>query len=734
MADLPSPDSQPPIDIAARQKALQFMQPFGRDICESWHDAEQEGHVPLNERTLDQLRALRAGERVLLIRAPRAGYGKTHLLGHAATLLKENFVPMTLPWQSPDAMNWTATGRGLLADLSRDDEKHNALWQICAGVCATLLRRLIQTGRIPSADPAQALQVLDQPPQEIFGGGSSAQVIGTWFREHFAQLIKPMAESANLGDLAEAEAWLRAMFEHMRQPSPATLGELFVLIARDPEAQTQRFLRLAASWKPVVLLADHMDAFYRNPESGVALAQMALSLASLPGVHVVMSLNQDLWETTFGPQLPSALEDRLNARSVALNGMTLPDAQALIKLRLDEATLTPEERASFNSFLDLERYFLGRPLNTVSPRALLRHAAAQWRIFSEHGIAFLPKPAPQAAPSIPPSLPGPVEEKEEPPPGPFLDDDADPVELQKLAESLEREAQGQQVDLSNGTNAPESPHHLSAIPPESFLAPEPPSLSHDPPSPTGLSESTQNSFQKLRQMLSRVRANADDIPASETPPFAPPPLMPHPLEAAGPPAAPAVSAEDLQRRYEELRAQFGFNGKSRHMDMAAVGDLVGIAGRRFAIVRYDEVDLPGLPGHSLTRWSLQGSEIVFGVHDFGDRSYWQTVSMFLAGRVAATQAAAQVGEPAPRLKLAVFKNDENAAQLSSLLHDNVIPPTLQPLVDAVHLDTRSLASIHAMREVVREADAGTLSADGSAVTQLMAQELDFLWKRLTRQE
>jgi hypothetical protein len=199
------------------------------------------------------------------------------------------------------------------------------------------------------------------------------------------------------------------------------------------------------------------------------------------------------------------------------------------------------------------------------------------------------------------------------------------------------------------------------------------------------------------------------------------------------PLAPTASAEDLQRRYEELRAQFGQNGKSRHMDMTAVGDLVGLAGRRFAIVRYDEVDLPGLPGHSLTRWSLQGSEIVFGVHDFGDRSYWQTVSMFLAGRVAATQAAAQVGEPAPQLKLAVFKNDENAAELSSLLHDNVIPPALQPLLDAVHLDTRSLASIHAMREVVRETEAGKLPADAGAVTQLMAHELDFLWKRLTRQ-
>ncbi len=170
------------------------------------------------------------------------------------------------------------------------------------------------------------------------------------------------------------------------------------------------------------------------------------------------------------------------------------------------------------------------------------------------------------------------------------------------------------------------------------------------------------------------------------------------------------------------------------MDTAAVGDLVGIAGRRFPIVRYDEVDLPGLPGRPLPRWSMQGSEIVFGTGDFKDHSYWQTVSMFLAGRVAATQEAAQLGEPAPRLKLAVFKNDENAADLTALLEQKVIPPaTLRPLVDAVHLDTRSLASIHAVREIMREADSGFLPDDSHAALHLMAQELDFFWKRLTRQ-
>ena len=56
----------------------------------------------------------------------------------------------------------------------------------------------------------------------------------------------------------------------------------------------------------LVLVADHMDGLYRDPAAGVAVARMTLALTSMPGVYVVLSVNQDLWETTFGRQLPSA--------------------------------------------------------------------------------------------------------------------------------------------------------------------------------------------------------------------------------------------------------------------------------------------------------------------------------------------------------------------------------------------------------------------------------------------
>jgi hypothetical protein len=701
-------------NAAARLAQLAALQPFGRDICETWREAEHEGHVPLHERVLEQLSALQGSERIMLLSAPRAGHGKTHLLGRVAAMLQKDVVPATLPWQTPGGATWEATGRGILDDLARG----NLLQPLCGGVNAMLLRRLIQTGRIPSTDPAQALSVLGQSPMELFSPAGSARVIGEWFRKHFAQLSRTLADIANLDNVVAAEAWLRAMFEYLEKADAASLAVLQDLAAHDAVAQVPRFLRLAAVWKPVVLIADHMDAFYRDPGSGVALARFALDLAAIPGVHVVLSMNQDLWDTSFGPQLPSAFEDRLNARGVTLRGLTDKDAQAIVDLRLREAGLLDGERAAFAQFLDLERYFLGRPVGSVSPRALLRHASAQWRVFIQSGAA--------AMPATGATVPG----------GPIFDPGAED-ELRQLAQSLAQEPSGQRVDIANAPAVPVNPvppPMVSEVSTEPFLPDtpaSPPSPPHAPPAAAVRpreADEQRASFQKLRQMLAKLRVATNTVPPPSASSAAPK------LDENPAPAAPAPDGlpQDVVARYEELRRGLA-QSPPPAMDCEALGALVRFAGRRFPVVRYDEVELPGLSGRSLPRWSLQGMEIVFGIEDFTDQRFWKTISSFVAGRIAELGAqAAQTGDTSPQLKLAVFKGDAETPALNALLADETIPGVIRQNLDVVHLDPRSLCQLHAMREVVGESESGTLHASGPSVLVALANELDFFWKRVTR--
>jgi hypothetical protein len=550
----------------------------------------------------------------------------------------------------------------------------------------------------------------------------------------------------------------------------------------DSSVEVPRFLRLLTMWRPLVLVADHMDGLYRDPASGVAVARMTLALVSIPGVHVVLSVNQDLWETTFGRQLPSALEDRLNARNVTLRGLTAKDAQDLVVLRLGEAGVGADDVASFLRFIDVERYFLGRPIGSVSARGLLRHASQLWRhwlTMDDSGPGggesdsspvpaegFLMEPAPAPVPVLSGTAPS-----------------AETEDTEKLAANLAADAGGRVVSLSGpgagplppmsgpapqlispATGNPPSGNSASGgalfqftasiptTPPDSSpgasassegatsvaFFPEHPSPAIAP-SPgaqaearlSGLTESAPTTFHKLRQMLANLKETTGAVPLPES-------VFPPAEEAApkhhGVNGGATQPAADLQARFEHYRQEIANTGRPAHVELPVINDLVRLAGRRFPVINYDEVELPGLLGRSLPRWSAQGMELVFGLEDFSDSRYWKTVSSFMVGRLAELHASTMVGgEPAAvQVKLVMFKGDAEAAGLATLLREENIPAPLSSIVDAIHLDPRSLASLYAMHQIIRETESGAMYADTNAVLNTLANELDFFWKRVLR--
>lgn len=815
-SDLPVPGG----DASGRsQREVTYgeLQPFGVDICASWRDSDGIKSVPLHERAMEDLRVLESEGRVLLLSAPRAGHGKTHLLARVAAKIQGQAVVAGLPWQSAEGLTWAGCGRGILLDLASGVARPTALQQVCGGVLATLLRRLIQTGRIPSTDPVQALRVLSQDPMDLFTEGGNAKVIGEWFRRHFDPLRKPLAEISNLEGPEAVEDWLKGFFEYVDSGSSTACAALAGRMEKNGAAQVSRFLRLVTMWKPVVLVADHMDGLYRDAESGVAVARMALALASLPGVHVVLSMNQDLWETTFGRQLPSALEDRLSAHSVALRGLTAADAQALVALRLSEAGVGAEGQRDFLRFLDLDRFFLGRAIGSVSARGLLRHASQMWHHWLRSGVedAEERRPANESIGFLadePVVTSSPVSEEPAPNEASSVLGAAPGEELQKLAQHLAEDAGAKVVNLSAAPITLTSPVPFPAAPPAANVAspvpfpaapaavdpappapfpaappevtenvvPPPPSpapvpapelrvpdsvpppppqealppslVVMPPPAPEAppveqeikpierpgkpaphLVEAQTNTFHKLRQMLAKLKVATDSVPLPDT-------TMPVP-GATGPQATAAsiiaggggaTPGTDLQARFEKLRYDIAKTTRPAAVELPVLSELVRLAGKRFPVVNYDEVELPGLLGRSLPRWSLQGTELIFGLEDFADTRYWKTVSTYVAGRLAELSAPALAGGAPSQLKLVVFKGDMEGAGLVTLLRDETIPPALRAYVDAVHLDPRSLASLYAMHQLIREAETGALQADATAVLGALAGELDFFWKRITR--
>jgi hypothetical protein len=810
-----------------------MIQPFGHDVCAYWRDAVHDSEVPMNEGALQSLRVLESEGRVTLLNAPRAGHGKTHLLGRVARRLEEDAIVAGLPWTSLEGLSWTASGRGILQDLSKAGKRPTQLQRVCGGVLATLLRRLIQTGRIPSTDPVQALRVLSQDPMDLFLESRTASVIGSWFRRHFEQLVKPLAECAGPEGSDAMEGWLRGMFHYLENPSATAVAALEARLEKDGATEITRLVRLITAWKPLVLVADHMDGLYRDPEAGVAIARIALAFVSMPGVHVVLSMNQDLWETTFGGQLPSALEDRLNSFSVPLRGPTPQEAHSLITMRLQDAGVEEAHAQGFLNFLDLDRFYYGRAVGSVSVRGLLRHTAQAWRHWLQAGAPLITHQAPSAPPPIPATSPPPVPvpaaasapgtvpsggflledtaaeatptshtTTATPPPTPpeeeafpsltFDEDEGDAVDdeaLKKLAEHLAQDSGGRVVDLSTGPGmlpqaaetppqvfnllpvgpanqsqpqtqsqpAPAPEHSNSSTPPPLPPATVPISAEAEPeasattmaaPSaseapPEELSEGT--SFQRLRHALARIKLSTGQASVSTDPQYfrardsGPVPTTTNGATSSqrqspgSPSETSGVPVSQMLSRFEEARQEISRSGRAAQVELPLLGDLVRLAGKRFPVVNYDEIELPGLLGSSVPRWTLQGMEIIFGLQEFSETRYWRTVSTYVAGRIAELQVMAmQGGETPPQLKLVVFKGDLEGPGLATLFQEEVIPSALRNQVDPVHLDARHLASLYAMHQLVRDTETGSLQVDANSVLGALANELDFFWKRLTR--
>lgn len=760
--------------------------PFADDVCAGPFGVDEHRSVPgLNADILHQLTGTIderqhstgrvAGQPLLLLTAPRAGYGKTHLLGRLAAAAGGQVVLVPLAFRLEDEIGISAVAvRGLesMARAETGREGWTKLREACAGVCAALVRRLIESGTLPCANVEQALRVLHGDPVEVFDADGSARLIGDWVRRHDAQLRRPMTEQAMKrvpAIPAALESWVDAMLNHALDGGMSKMAVLRMLAADESNEGPVTWLRLLGLWRPVVLLVDHLDAYYRNPEAGLRIASLLLDMSEMDGVHVVLSLNQDVWQATFGHHLPSAMEDRLTASQMLLRGIGENEAATLLRLRLQNSAVQGDELREFEAFVDVKRYFLGRPLGSVSARTFLRHVAKQWDFFQQ----TLASPPP-AAPLLPvkaaepeeqglPLMTETVPETEEPgaTPEDTIFDAGTTAEVKRMAEGLAEpdRALPQQDEApllpSNGMHGAVS----TPIPP----APEEgrdeaPAATADPGQQSHFSPSSASAFESLREMLGKLRqpntaappaavseagtsavaAPVEDAPVSpsvaeEAPAFAEAPAAP----AAPPPpgSSPGLDQERdaLLGRYEALRLQMSAEAVSQPLDFTKIAELIRLAGRRFPLVRFSEHELPGMTGRYAMCWSLQGLEIIFGLANFADGSYWRTLSGFAAGRLAELSVAATATHPTPpKLKIATFKTDREQQSWTILQHSTAFPDVLRPLVDAIHLDTSNVSALYAMQRIIKESESGALQATPAQVMSVLARELDFFWKRVTR--
>lgn len=719
--------------------------PFAADIFPDGLPPDP-GPLPLHSAALNDLRRLvetagqkmqaggadEGGGTVVLMRAPRAGFGKSHLLARLAGELGDRAFVVNVPFDREREVLWS----GLLWEVLETFHKGRAgdltlLDLVTRRMFAIVNQRMIVEKQVPCAHPREALAALEQRFVELFDFANPSQPVARWFGEHFERLL-PFASVATAQvaglPLQGSEHWLRVLcayaqgradgetvrWESLRwsvlQPSGPSLshgGMNVVAAGATGEAGARErvveFCRIAASVRPLVLVFDDLDLFHEQRGPVQRIAGFIAELRRLLSRAVqVLSVNQDLWRDTFLKSLPSAIEDRLTGSQITLGNVSREEAAQLIRTRLAQAGLSVVVTTAFLHRLNLSAYFSREAGNLVSPRALLRYAAQVWDEFERSATAQTAAQdaagaAPQPFLDIPDMPDVPAEtftvadaflfrpEPARPPAGPDIEPapEADPA-FARLRETLQR-----------------------------FLTP----LPADEPDYTPPPFITE--FHTLSAKSGAVLAD----PVSPEPQPAPPARTT--ATVAESPSTQAI----LQRRFQQLRAHF-LTAPWLAVDQERLFHLLKSAGRRLAVVNWKDHPLPGSPGQSAGAWVGPDGETLFGSEPYEDRTYWSSLVHYTRGKFGRefTTPALQTSP----CRLVVFSATKAPVNLAAWMPQDEIIEARTHFLDVQPVDQPLLATLYAADEMMRDADRGALGVSPEETFAMLLPHLEFLWKQVAR--
>lgn len=284
--------------------------------------------------------------RCIMLRAPRAGHGKTHLLTRIQRQLAatHEFVALKAPFgcRIDAASVLKDTLRGLARPLPASGGLCG-LDLVARKLFSHALQPLVKSGEVPCQDREGALAALRLRPMETFDFHNPNAVTARWARDNFEVLGKRLS----LGLAASSEVpvsavdhWVEWLFRFSSTPleSPgrtAILDEAVQGGSGGEEGRLEALLGLMSLLKRVVLVADDLELFSSDQNAGLSLVTFVGSVRQAADrVDVILSLNQDLWEGAFVPRLSGGMADRLAEVVIELEPLRDEEMEALLESRV----------------------------------------------------------------------------------------------------------------------------------------------------------------------------------------------------------------------------------------------------------------------------------------------------------------------------------------------------------------------------------------------------------------
>lgn len=347
--------------------------------------------------------------RGILLRAPRAGFGKTHLLAQVQQRLgtTHEFLPLNpLDGSRTDA---PSAIEAALRRLTRQLPAGGGLTSLdlqARRLFSLALQPLVSSGEVPCQDREAALTALRQRPVETFDFHHAQAVTAHWTKENFEVLGPRLALELSRrtgSSLNESSFWLASLFRYaVAVPEhPGRTG--MIIQSATSDAGVERYAALLALLSligRVVIAADDLEGMHSDRNAALRFASfLASARQDAPRVDVIVSLNDDIWQSAFVPALSGGLQDRLGEVEIRLEPLDHAGAIALLEARMPGRALALGQRLGLGSGEFYARRVLRRALELEEDAMPSASATPLLAAAPEPAPAPTPAPAPQPPPA-----------------------------------------------------------------------------------------------------------------------------------------------------------------------------------------------------------------------------------------------------------------------------------------------------------------------------------------------
>lgn len=718
-------------------------------------------HAPIFNRVVDAIDSLvnhaekqtpadQLG-RTILVTAPEAGYGKSHLTARLRDHLKASATAVSLPLDPSRPVAWPVLLGAIIRQFSNQPSPHFDDTSLFAETGRNFLARLvihhIHTG--DSLNCPEPEQKIEQEFAHLFRSDSPSSILG-WTDSHSRDLSHRVSAEF-LGTLGvspnELGFWTRLIIDFNWRGDGA-LEPLRGLTNGEARERLLQWLRLASLYRPVLIIADGLDGFFQSETAGMQIAGIITGIReTVPRSVTLLCLNQDIWDSVFRHHLPSAWLDRLTGEPQPLLPISGEAASELVQNRLERTSLSSGSAQGFIEKLRIENRWDDSETR-LSPRLALRQAGRLWNSYANEYV--VPEDGPQPSPA---SMVAGKESPLTPPPAAICESPEEENCEPETTPEPHLPTLGPIPAVGSRPISPGREVEESELPANPFFVPPPPknltehltgidSIINDirDSGKTVVSESAERTEldlpvqEELSEPAELFQAGELKITPIENgqllPPFnekkeksnvvdfaaalrqSPEQTFPDTNPTSTNPSL--VSRATVETRLKQREREI-LDNKPLEMDLPKVEKLLQKMGASHLGLNQTEERFPSSRTACL-RWNVRGQSVLIGFESPHNVYFWNNL---LQQSLSSNRQE----------KITSFSHSSESFDPGLFASFGFSPSVIRGRIDAIEMSDQQLAMLYAADDVLREFEA---ASNGDIATQYIALSLDPLWRRISK--